>query len=106
MTEYENMTENDILETFFRERNSAENTQRVYHLYIRHYEEYTGHNLERLLQIAEDEETQTEETEEDEFDDLYNESNSGFKIKEQLKGFNGPYRRKPQIVNMKKEIIL
>lgn len=58
MTEYENMTENDILETFFRERNSAENTQRVYHLYIRHYEEYTGHNLERLLQIAEDEETQ------------------------------------------------
>ena len=33
------------------------------------------------LNEPEDEETQTEETEEDEFDDLYNESNSGFKIK-------------------------
>lgn len=56
--EYENMTEENILETFFNQRKSSNATQRAYRLYVRQYEEFTSHTLSELLDIAEQEEKQ------------------------------------------------
>ena len=57
MTEYENMKTEEILQTFFRERKTAESTQNKYKMYVKQYEQHTGYPLNELLNIAEEEET-------------------------------------------------
>lgn len=50
------MTE-DMIETFFKQRNTSKGTKRRYKLYFKKYEEFTGHTMNELIQIAEQEET-------------------------------------------------
>ena len=45
-----------ILEQFFKERNSAHSTQTTYTRSVKYYEQYTGHNIQELITIADNEE--------------------------------------------------
>lgn len=49
------MTDN-IIDTFFKQRNSSENTEIRYRIYFKKYETFTGHTMAELIQIAEHEE--------------------------------------------------
>lgn len=50
------MKNEKLLETFFRERNSSPNTERLYRIYIKDYEQCTNKTISQLLNIAEEEE--------------------------------------------------
>ena len=45
-----------ILEQFCKERNSAHSTQTTYTRSVKYYEQYTGHNIQELITIADNEE--------------------------------------------------
>lgn len=50
------MKNEKLLETFFRERNSSNTTERLYRIYIKDYEQFTNSTIDKLLCIAEEEE--------------------------------------------------
>lgn len=51
-----NMSTESLLQTYFIERNSSKNTQRIYRQVVKIFEEHTGKTLPEILEIAEAEE--------------------------------------------------
>lgn len=51
-----NMSTESLLQTYFIERNSSPNTQRIYRQVVKIFEEHTGKTLPEILEIAESEE--------------------------------------------------
>lgn len=50
------MNTESLLQTYFMERNSSKNTQRIYRQVVKIFEEHTGYKLPEILEIAEHEE--------------------------------------------------